>query len=150
MAKSNVDGFGRTNMGLEPMKLDPQVSEDIIQSLCRDMGFDYQNHEWRALATDLDGRLIISMSGVAINQAIGAAVNMNVAAAILLAANPNRRQVLIYNNGGLTFYLGFNNGVLAANGMPMPAGASYIDNIYTGEYWGISPGGACNVRYMEF
>ncbi len=150
MAKSTRDGFGRTNMALEELVLDPNISDDITQTLGRIMGFNYITRQWVGLATDIDGRLVISQSGVQTNQAIAGTVNVLLTATLIRPENPNRRQILLVNNGTTMSYIGFNAGVTALLGFPLPPGSTYEDSLYTGEYWGIAITSFCNFRFMEF
>ena len=142
-------GFGYTALGIEPLKPNPDVSVDVQQTLARLMIWDEANDIWRPVASDIDGRLIVSMSGVSLNVGINRAVSCAVAATLLLASNPLRRKFVLYNNGATTMYFGFTNGVTAVNGFPLSAGAVFIEEAYNGDIWGVSPGGAVNMRILE-
>lgn len=150
MSKSTIDGFGLTDFDLTPPERDPSVDENINQTLSRLMGWDRVRHLWRGLSTDQDGRLIISMSGIQTNNARqGATVNVPGAYRVI-PANPDRRLLLLFNNVGATGYLGFDASVTALTGFPFAAGAIMRDDIYTGEWWIIAPGGAGTIPWMEF
>ena len=150
MPHATKQGFGNTALAIEPFEPNPEVSVDIQQTLARLMIWDEANDIWRPVASDIDGRLVISMAGVSVNIAINRAAACGVAATLLLASNPQRRKFVIYNNAAILIYLGFTNGVTAVNGFPLPAGAAFVEEAYSGEIWGIAPGGPANTRIMEF
>ena len=56
----------------------------------------------------------------------------------LTAAWNSRRSRVLYNNGPNTIWIGGDNGVTAANGFPVPAGAALaIDHDPADEIWAI-------------
>jgi hypothetical protein len=71
------------------------------------------------------------------------------AATILLAANTERERALLMNNGSQTVYLGKDNTVTAANGLPLAAGASLEDDRTSDAWWGITASGTGDVRILE-
>lgn len=150
MSKSVIDGFGRTDSDLEPFDPSPDISGNVQQTLDRLMIWDKANRIWRKVASDIDGRLIISMSGVSINTAQNYAVSCGVTATQLLASNPLRRKFVFFNNGAFKIFLGFTNAVSAANGFPLASGATWVEDAYNGDIWGISPSGADDIRVMDF
>lgn len=150
MPKAVIDGFGRSNADIEPLDPSPDISQNVQQTLARLMVWDYTNHQFKLVASDIDGRLIISMSGVQINTAQHGAVFPVAGAFNIRPANVNRRYLVLYNNTGNILYIGFTAGVTAANGFMFMPGTVYTDNIYTGEYWGIQPLFAGDIRFMEF
>jgi hypothetical protein len=150
MSKATLDGFGRTTIGLEPFKPSPDVTEQINQAVSYLCVWDYTNEIWRPVASDVDGRLVVSMAGISINTAINAAITCGVAATLLLPNKPSRRKFALYNNSATVVYIGFSATVSAVNGFPLASGAAFVEEAYSGEIWGISGGGAANMRYMEF
>ena len=143
-------GFGYTALAIEPFEPNPEVSVDVQQTLARLMIWDEGNDIWRPVASDIDGRLVISMAGVSINNAINGALSIGAAATLIFASNPNRRKFVIMNNGSFLIYVGFSNAVTAVNGFPLSSGATWVEESYSGEVWAISPSGANNIRYMSF
>ncbi len=150
MPKAVIEGFGRSNADLQPPDPSPEISGNVQQSLDRLLVYDYTAKMFRLAAGDIDGRLIISMSGVQVNNAVYGFMPIAVGAFLLKAANPNRRQILFFNNTGAIVYLGFNGLVTAANGFVFAPGAVYSDNLYTGEYWAFQALPNGDIRYMEF
>lgn len=150
MSKSTIQGFGDTTFDLEPREVSPEVAKDLSQALVRLMVWDAQNHIWRGASGDIDGRLIISMSGVPVNVATYGTFAVGVAAQMVLPQNPNRRQVIFLNMGAVDIYIGFNAALTQFNGMLLSVGSAWDDNLYTGPYWMVSTAAGQNVRYMEF
>lgn len=65
-----------------------------------------------------------------------------------IVAASTRKQASIFNNGSVTVYLGKDNTVTAANGYPLPAGASLDDDKTTDAWWGITASGAGDLRVL--
>jgi hypothetical protein len=74
-------------------------------------------------------------------------VDVTTAATQLLAADANRKIILIKNNGAATIYLGLTNGVLATNGFPLDPSQSII--LYeTATVYAIASTGTVDVRVL--
>jgi len=56
---------------------------------------------------------------------------------------------IIYNNSAQTIFLG-SDAVTIVNGMPVVAGASYSNDLWTGEMWAIVAAGTSDVRVEVF
>lgn len=150
MGHSTLDGFGRTNVDVQPENLIPDISDNIQQVLDRLMVFDYNNHIWRAVAGDLDGRLIISLTGVQVNTGVVANMALVAGANLVRPANSNRRLVRFYNNGAAILYIGFTAAVVAGAAFPFVPGSIYTEDLYTGDIWMAAPIGGGSLVYMEF
>lgn len=70
-------------------------------------------------------------------------------AASVLAANTGRKVAVIYNNSGATVYLGKDNTVTTTNGLPLPDGASLVDDHSTDAWWAIMASGTGDLRIYE-
>jgi len=72
------------------------------------------------------------------------------AATLILAANPNRVDLAIYNNTVATVWIGFENTVTALTGFPIDInnGGIAIDT-YWGPVYGITGGAAITVGVIE-
>jgi hypothetical protein len=68
---------------------------------------------------------------------------------LLLAANTNRIEATLTNNGNQTVYRGTNPGVTVNTGVPLPAGASFLDDRTTGPWYGVVASGTGDVRVEE-
>ena len=77
------------------------------------------------------------------------AITVGTTAIRLLTANPKRKAFLIYNNGSATVYLISEQIKTVAEGIPIPAGASYNNETCYGEYWIISESAGQDVRVEE-
>lgn len=71
-------------------------------------------------------------------------------ATLLKASNVDRKGIAISNHGEVTVYLGFANTVTTATGFPLSPGGSYADDIYTGDWYGITAAGTGDIRVIEF
>lgn len=74
-------------------------------------------------------------------------------ATLLVAANANRKSLVIYNLSTTTYiYVGKNVGVTALTGLPLPPGGQFEDgpDPVTPEAWyGITAAGSAETRYIE-
>jgi len=67
----------------------------------------------------------------------------------ILAANATTTGFIIYNNSDQTLFLG-SDAVTIVNGMPVVAGASYSNDLWTGAIYGIVAAGTSDVRVEVF
>ena len=81
-------------------------------------------------------------------------VTIGTSQSTVVAANPNRKGLLIFNNGNDIIYLGFDTSVTTSNGMPiLPRAAqaqSGLEMGYRGLITAISGSAGQNVRFMEW
>lgn len=72
-------------------------------------------------------------------------------AAVEIAGNNPKRRSLIVTNGDSTnpIFVGDSNGVTAAIGHRIPAGASLALGFYRGPLWAIASGGAVSTTWLE-
>ncbi len=77
------------------------------------------------------------------------AVSVATIATEIQAANASRKEFLIYNNGVAIFYLGSNDSVTIANGIPIVPHQGASGRIYKGALWGIVSAGLVNVRWWR-
>lgn len=76
------------------------------------------------------------------------AVAINTGAVRLVQVNALREMSIIANSGTVAIYLGRDNTVTTANGLPLAAGASLTDDVSDDEWWAIA-GGAGEARIIE-
>jgi hypothetical protein len=60
----------------------------------------------------------------------------------------NRVSLCIYNNGAQTIFLGA-SGVTTANGLPLPAGGAFCDDVGSQPYYGIVASSTADARVLE-
>lgn len=81
-------------------------------------------------------------------------VSITGTAGILIAANPNRKGLLVRNNGTQIVYLGYDSSVTSSNGFPLsPQDTIETSNLlagYRGVLYAISASGTQDIRYMEW
>lgn len=88
---------------------------------------------------------VLQARGVA---TMGAAIPDNTAGTVK-AANASRKELMVYNNGTQTCYLGTANNVTTDNGFPLLPTATFIDDRTTGAWFGITAAGTANLRTIE-
>ena len=66
----------------------------------------------------------------------------------LVGEDPNRKGILVYNNGTETVYILGAKGQTSTDGIPLAAGASYEDDTSTGELFIVAASGTQDVRVM--
>ncbi len=70
----------------------------------------------------------------------------------IITTNPNRKDTIIYNNGGQTVYIDNISGECTVDSFPIPSGANLELGNYQGAIYGIVSSGTCEVRiiYREY
>lgn len=149
MAKIYSDRFNRTDLEFHPYVEDPEVSDDIQQSLARLLAWDSANGQWRRLAVDPNGNLNIIVAQNKASSGINTAVSVSTTATLLANVNTSRKSIVIYNNGPETVFLGYDTNVSFSTGIPLTSGSAYSDDTYLGSYFGITSSGTSDVRIGE-
>lgn len=70
------------------------------------------------------------------------------ATALPTATMTNRASLCVYNAGAVTMYLG-PAGVTTVNGLPVPAGGAFCDDVGSQVYYGIVASGTVDARVLE-
>lgn len=70
-------------------------------------------------------------------------------ARLVLAANASRKQATIFNAGTVTTFLGKDNSVTTANGLPLLPNAAVEDLASSDAWWGITAGTTADLRVCE-
>lgn len=70
-------------------------------------------------------------------------------ATLVLAANTGRKSAIIRNAGSVTSYMGKDNTVSVANGVPLAPGETLSDTTSTDAWWGITAVGTADLRVCE-
>lgn len=74
----------------------------------------------------------------------------DVTAEQVVAANAGRKAVIIANYSGGTVWLGKDNTVSAANGIPLPDGATLSDDVSVDAWWAVADAGVTgDLRIVE-
>lgn len=80
-------------------------------------------------------------------------VSVTTSATQIIAANANRRSLIIENSSGSSVFIADTNGVTTSNGFKMasPSAISFnrVDDGYTGAVFGIVASGSATVTYLE-
>lgn len=148
--KSYLEGFSNSNLLLDPFTQFPIISDDIQQTLARQLGFDYNLKLWKPFAVDTDGRLLVTTSPTKTGEANNSNADVALVSVLLLSANPTRKQYILANTGNETVYLTFDATAIAASGIPLAPDSFFSDDIYTGAVSAIALVGSNNVRIAEF
>lgn len=149
MPKVTSKGFYRTDFPIEPPPTREEITEGIIQTLTRLIGWDEDSSLFRLLTVDSDGRLLISTSPTQTANANTSKVAPDTSDTTVLNANPTRKQYTIYNNGSVTVYITFGTTVDTSIDFPLPAGGLISDNVYTGVITGKTASGTGELRIIE-
>lgn len=67
---------------------------------------------------------------------------------LLLAANASRKVAIIQNAGSVDCYIG-PSGVTTSSGLKLVAGASFVDDLSTSAWYGITTSGTADIRVCE-
>jgi len=81
------------------------------------------------------------------------AVSVGVSATQIVAANTNRHSILIGNNSSQTLFIG-DSTVTTANGIPVSAGSSFLEDsgglkLWGGAIYGIVSSSTADIHYWE-
>lgn len=76
------------------------------------------------------------------------AVSIGTSAAVILAANTSRANLLVQNLSVNDLYIGVDSGVTVANGIEVPPNGSVLIT-HAAAVWGIASGASSDVRYFE-
>jgi len=68
---------------------------------------------------------------------------------LLLASSDFRKTVTIYNNGSVTVYLGANGNMTSANGFPLLAQQTFVDEESRDAWYGVTASGTADLRIIE-
>ena len=81
-------------------------------------------------------------------------VTITINATKIVSANPSRQSLILANVGTGTVYLGPNNTVTTANGVPLLQDGTFTEDdggsrMFMGEVWGIVAADTSDLRYWE-
>jgi hypothetical protein len=81
-------------------------------------------------------------------------VTVTTSPTLILAANPERKGAIVYNNGSVVVYIGFDASVTTSNGLTVQPGGvlndSGFEDAYRSNIYGVAASGTCDVRYWEW
>jgi len=150
MSKSIKANVNRTDLALNPNPVQPDVDEKLIQSFARLLIWDSSNEIWKLALSDADGRLLVTTSATQASVANQPQINVALVSIQLLAANPSRRLVIIQNLGANPIFVNFGSTALAASGLQIGSGQTFIDDHTNGVINAIALVGSNDVRIVEF
>lgn len=146
---SGLSNLGNTDWNFNSFDLDPDISNDIQQTLTRLIGYNANYDKWLTVPVDAQGRILVSTAQVQGGSPSITSQNVLLATEkLLLSANPGRRAYIIYNNTGFTLNLYFVTGATVF--LPIAAGTSYSDDIYLGAVYGQGATSALTVTIVEY
>lgn len=149
MAESYKDGFGNTDLQLDPYDKKPTISDNIQQTIARLLGWHAASLTYKTILADTDGRLLVSSSPTQSALATSSQANVLLVSVQLLAANPNRKQYILENLGANPIFLGFGSNAIAASGFSLPSGGIFADDVWVGAITAIALVGSNDVRIVE-
>lgn len=74
-------------------------------------------------------------------------------AAQLIASNPGRRSLVIYNNGSVAVYIGPDASITTANAVPILPQSSFTQNgsrMWMGAIYGITASSTADTRFWDY
>jgi len=81
-------------------------------------------------------------------------ITVGITPTLIIAANCERKGVLIVNNGSVTMYIGPDSSITSANALPIFPGGSLDDSglldSFRGSIYGIVASGTVDARYWEW
>lgn len=115
----------------------------------------------RATAVPVSGSVTATVTSTTVTNTVATKVSKVAAAPLATAVTvtgsatalpasvlTNRVSLCVYNNGASTMYLG-PAGVTTANGLPLPAGGSFCDDVGAQVYYAVVAAGSVEARVLE-
>lgn len=141
--------LGKTDLGLDPFDISPDIQEVVQQAIVFLLGYHNSTGFWKPLNTDVDGRLLVSLSDIEVSTFEIKRVTVDTTADLIDDSNPSRRSITLQNLGPSVLYIGPDNTVTTATGFPVGVGSTFNDDIYTGAWYGIVAAGSAEVAVLE-
>ena len=149
MPISNKQGFERVDIALSPFIKDPQISEDIAQTLTRLLAWNSTKDQFELVQLDSQGSLRFSQAPAPVGVGSYSQATITTTVGLVLAANADRRYFSVFNNGGVAVYVGFDTSVTTSTGFVIPIGGAIGYSFYYGSIFGIVSTGSCDLRIIE-
>lgn len=149
MSQSTIQGFGLTTLDLEPPKVNPEISENITQTLDRLMVWDTINKHWVQVTGNADGAILVTSSAPSSQAPRFGRVVIGAAASRLFNVNNLRKQIVLKFQTDIDQFIGFDNTVTVGNGIQMHPGEFLSIDNYTGEIWGLNGVAGKSIQFIE-
>lgn len=147
ITKENFERFSFENSG--DNKDNPELDEKLLQSLSRLLAWDYANESWQMIISDNDGRLLVSTSPTKASSNVSSNPNITTVASNILTENPDRKQAIIQNTGGVSVYLGFGETATITKGFLLIPDAIFISDVWLGYISAITATGTSTLSIQE-
>lgn len=141
--------FWRTDIEVDEQKIEGKLSDDLLDTLARNVGWYDAGQRWKKINVDSQGRLLVSLNAGQIGNLTISKPAVAAVAVQLLPANTNRRRWEIRNTGLNDAAWGPTAAVTLANGVTIGAGQFDGDDIYIGDLWAISVGAGTTFEVIE-
>lgn len=135
--KANFRGFNSTLLNLQPHNFNPNINDDIMQSLSRLMVWDYENELWRPVRSDSDGRVYVSTGVTKTKNLTPSQVTVSTSSVLIANENNNRKQILFQNLGTGNMWITPANPAVVDDGIKLLANGTFIDDYYLGAWYAI-------------
>lgn len=129
-------------------KDNPEVTDELTQTIARIVGYDTGNKLYRFLRCDNEGDLIVSSSSFVSNLGYVDKINVPTSSTEIAPTNYNRKQINIRNNGANNLYIAFNSDATVADGYLLKPDEVWESDHFTGQVTAISDGGTNDVRVL--
>lgn len=148
--KSNKRGFGNVDIVPDKLFYQPDISEDIQQSLSRLLGWDALNEIFKLLGVDAEGRLLVSSGATKTDTITYTIIEVETTATLVVNQNNNRKQYLLQNLSGSVTWIGFDGNVDENLGYKLAVDASFGDDVYVGAIYALNTTGNANLLLIEW
>ena len=149
MSEFKRDGFENLGEVIHPPLEIEQVDKGLKQTLARLWGWNYLKGRFQKLICDVDGRLMVSSDATKADAANQSVVIVPVGGIGVLAANPQRRQVIIQNVGAADAHIVFGNAAALSPAMVLKPNVAFTDDIYVGAIVAMTSAGVTNLEVTE-
>lgn len=146
---SGLSNLGNTDWNFNSFDIDPDISNDIQQTLTRLIGYNANYDKWLTVPVDAQGRILVSTSQVQGNVPSISTVALLIGVeTLLLSVNNGRRAYTVMNTGAVQIQVYF----VAASGssIPLASGGVYTDDLTLGTVYGKSLSANTSVTVIEY
>ena len=147
--KSNLEGIGQSDFQLVDYPLNPDVDMLIQQAIAYLSGYNSATNRFKALQTDNNGRLLVSLSNVSISTVNQSQINIPAVDTLVLAVNANRTNFFLQNIGSIQLLIGFAQGLSLTVPIYFNPGMTLTWDGYTGPIYAFGGVGG-QIAFVEY
>lgn len=133
MAKSLFVGISHNEIQLDPNFTNPDISDNIQQTIARLEGWNEATNKFNLLRSDNVGRLLVSLAPPQAPFVNQTAVVVVAAEALILPANQNRRLYIIQNQDINPIFISYTAGFVIGRMIEVASGTLWSDDLWNGD-----------------